>query len=471
MWFLNKLFKRNAPKPLVIEENIEIESDRENSSNSFASIHDRPWFSPSFLLGRLDVENVFSIDELDQKSLLRLAIWKFESAAAWVENLQSEDYPSLRCYTPVIQNGEKGREYARAAGTIIDEATKNYEIKDQCIKMLEELVMSDNSKRRNIDISSTSRVFIKDFKLFISCNIKTDSPFNTTYTFSFEKTLPKAQRFEFTNKNTSLNTLPKLCSLFDLKENAISDFINDQGSCYISVEKQEDCMSARFFKSFSKQTNSDIELTISKYEARVIYNALEDTYKRTKFAVINKIDPAFRDHNINDHIFNIRNEDWKVIRGAIQLGQWLYKHRIVNNIQKKHLYQALDALRSLPNITPGTDCGFMLLIRPQIENDEDIVFNPGLSYMWNVDITTTSIDISCEIYDPVQQWPTEWGLNFHLDADGVSRNSRYYYNEWLDSVSDPEKFAYKDAIIRINTDMKNGENSEWEETEELYNSL
>jgi hypothetical protein len=132
----------------------------------------------------------------------------------------------------------------------------------------------------------------------------------------------------------------------------------------------------------------------------------------------------------------IATNEKPLITAAIDLGDWITAQREISRKQRKIINEVQQALRQLPRFSRGVTGEYGFQLR-NLNGD-------GMLYRaWRVSLSPAGLEIY-SVYSPDRKIElTEkmsHELNFWIRPGETSGHNGHYLEEWIDEVSDPDRF-------------------------------
>jgi hypothetical protein len=155
-------------------------------------------------------------------------------------------------------------------------------------------------------------------------------------------------------------------------------------------------------------------------------------------------DPSGAHTDRTEPLYTVRPEDEPLLRAAIGLGDWIVAQRGVSRKQKRAVAALQDALRSLPGTPPPmiAEYGFHARWEPPAGD--------GLYRAWRVALSPSGIEIY-SVFSPDEKIEFEdkvaRELNFWQRPARPATHDGFFYEQWIEEVSDPNRFRQDAALF------------------------
>jgi hypothetical protein len=152
--------------------------------------------------------------------------------------------------------------------------------------------------------------------------------------------------------------------------------------------------------------------------------------------------------------WDIPDVDNPLIEAAIGFGDWLARHPLTTDEQRKHILAVREVLRALPEIREGFDGEYGFGI-PNVALMRGLPYAPGVGRCWCVCLYRKSLEIFSvyttlpeqdEIADAAHE------LFFYLEVGGLNQHIPDY-DEWIAEVKDPVQFLQPGYYLEVETSL------------------
>jgi len=156
-------------------------------------------------------------------------------------------------------------------------------------------------------------------------------------------------------------------------------------------------------------------------------------------------------------LYTIRPDDERLLRAAIALGDWILARDGTTRRQKDAVKRLQDALRELPGTPPPIIAEYGFHVRYETALD-----GRGLYRAWRVALSPSGIEIY-SVYSPDEGIDFEdkvaRELNFWQRPHRPASSDGTYFDEWIEEVSDPDRFMEGSAMFGVMAEFEMSEYS------------
>jgi len=165
--------------------------------------------------------------------------------------------------------------------------------------------------------------------------------------------------------------------------------------------------------------------------------------------------------------FQIRTEDWPLIRAAVQLGHWLTSLPEISEAQRDAIRRLQAVLVLLPEATTGVSGDYSFDVETEVLLPGQLqgAFAPRTSQTWFVsyhDARKNDGEIVLEIGNIFNPYPNpdadwresliaghEWECHFCLRAGESANQSVHLHQQWIDQVASLEQFLSANYVTSV----------------------
>ncbi len=149
--------------------------------------------------------------------------------------------------------------------------------------------------------------------------------------------------------------------------------------------------------------------------------------------------------------YALRPADEPLIQAALRLGDWILAQSGVSRAQRKAVTKLQTALRALPRAPGGMIAEYGFHVRYESPDGK------GLYRAWRVAISPAGLELY-SVYSPDQKIELEeklsHELNFWLRPERPSNQDGYYYEQWIQEVSNPDNFRDPAALFGFTAELE-----------------
>lgn len=157
--------------------------------------------------------------------------------------------------------------------------------------------------------------------------------------------------------------------------------------------------------------------------------------------------------NLDEPLYTVRPEDAPLLHAAVGLGDWILAQRGVSRRQKRAVAALQDALRSLPGTPPPLIAEYGFHARWESPDGK------GLYRAWRVALSPSGIEIY-SVFSPDEKIEFEdkvaRELNFWQRPAKPATHDGFFYEEWIDEVSNPDQFRRTAALFECMAELEMG---------------
>lgn len=140
----------------------------------------------------------------------------------------------------------------------------------------------------------------------------------------------------------------------------------------------------------------------------------------------------------------LRPLDQSLIRAALGLGDWIQAQSELSKSQRRAVAALQDALRALPQTPPPIVAEYGFHVRWESPDGN------GLYRAWRVSLSPAGLEIF-SVYSPDEKIEYEdklaHELNYWLRPARECKHDGFYFQEWIEEVSRPERFRENGGLF------------------------